>query len=210
MLVPVSLTASQMSAYRPRRSSPPTASRTTKTSPSDSCQSISTRRSTSAERQVAPPPPRRELLGRADREHSGRLRVLLRRGGGEAAAADLPVQDLAAQRDAALVLLQLDPLPDLVARTRRLHVGQPVARRLGDRAGEDLHRVAVVQRPVQRGDAAVDAGAVAVLADLGVDREGEVDGRGAFGEALHVAERREDEDLVLVEVDFEELEEFLR
>src|SRR3989475_2401131 len=50
MLVPDSLMAVQMSAYRPRRSSPPTASRTTNVSPSDSCQSISTRRSASADR----------------------------------------------------------------------------------------------------------------------------------------------------------------
>ncbi len=40
--------------------------------------------------------------------------------------------------------------------------------------------------------------------------EGEVDRRGALGELLHVALRREDEDLVLVQVDLEELEELLR
>src|SRR5213592_4643116 len=49
MLVPDSLMAVQMSAYRPRRSSPPTASRTTNVSPSDSCQSMSMRRSASVE-----------------------------------------------------------------------------------------------------------------------------------------------------------------
>ncbi len=48
ILVPVWLTASMMSAYRPRRSSPVTASRTANASPAVSCQSMSTRRSSAA------------------------------------------------------------------------------------------------------------------------------------------------------------------
>jgi hypothetical protein len=45
--------------------------------------------------------------------------------------------------------------------------------------------------------------------DFGVHVKGEVDGRRPLGQLLDVALRREDEDLVLVEVDLEELEEFL-
>jgi hypothetical protein len=45
--------------------------------------------------------------------------------------------------------------------------------------------------------------------DLGVHVKGEVDRGRALGQPLHVALRREDEDLVLVEVDLEELQEFL-
>ena len=39
--------------------------------------------------------------------------------------------------------------------------------------------------------------------------EGEIDRRAALGQPLHVALRREDEDLVLVQVDLQELEELL-
>src|SRR5215217_2227326 len=58
ILVPVWLIASMMSAYRPRRSSPVTASRTANASPAVSCQSMSTRRSSAA---------RVSKLGQSDR-----------------------------------------------------------------------------------------------------------------------------------------------
>src|SRR2546425_191630 len=90
-----------------------------------------------------------------------------------------------------------------------LQGGEPVARRLRLRARQDLDGVAVLQGPVQRGDAPVDARALAVLAHLRVHREGEVEGRRALGQPLHVAPGREHEDLVLVQVDLEELEKLL-
>ena len=76
-------------------------------------------------------------------------------------------------------------------------------------AGEDLDRVAALELAVQRRDPAVDLGALALEPDLGVHVEREVDRRRALGQPLHVALRREDEDLVLVEVDLQELEELL-
>ena len=80
---------------------------------------------------------------------------------------------------------------------------------LAPRPGQDLDGVAALELPVQRRDAAVDLGALALEPDLGVHVEGEVDGGGALGQPLHVALRREDEDLVLIEIDLQELEEFL-
>ena len=62
---------------------------------------------------------------------------------------------------------------------------------------------------MQRRDAAVDARAVRVLADFGVDGEREIQRGGALGEPLDVAARRKDEDLVLIEIDLQELEELL-
>ena len=60
---------------------------------------------------------------------------------------------------------------------------------------------------MERRDTAVDLGAVTAQSHFGMDGEGEVD-RGSTGrQALHVAFRREDEDLVLVQIDLEELEE---
>src|SRR5207244_10673118 len=86
----------------------------------------------------------------------------------------LPREHLLAELQALLVLLAADPLPDLVARPGGLHVGQPVAGRLGLRTSHHLHRVAVFQRAVQRRDAAVDAGALTVLADFRMHRKREV------------------------------------
>ena len=107
------------------------------------------------------------------------------------------------------LLLVVDPLLDLLPGARGADVAQPVAARLGRRAGEDLDRVAALELPVQRRDPAVDLGALALEPDLGVHVEREVDGGGALRQPLHVALGREDEDLVLVEVDLQELEELL-
>ena len=62
---------------------------------------------------------------------------------------------------------------------------------------------------MQRRDAAVHLRALAAQAHLGVHGEREVDGRRPRGQPLHVALRREHEDLVLVEIDLQELEELL-
>src|SRR2546422_3156807 len=75
------------------------------------------------------------------------------------------------------MLLLADPLPDLMAGPGRLHVCEPVARGFRLLARHDLDRVAVLEGAVQRRDPAVDASALAVLADLGVHGEGEVDRR---------------------------------
>ena len=62
---------------------------------------------------------------------------------------------------------------------------------------------------MQRRDTPVDLGALALEADFGVNVKREVDGGRALGQPLHVALRREDEDLVLVEIDLQELQELL-
>ena len=60
---------------------------------------------------------------------------------------------------------------------------------------------------VERHEPAVHLGADAGVADLGVDRVGEVDRRGAAGQGDDPALRREDVDLVLLEVDLQHVEE---
>ena len=74
----------------------------------------------------------------------------------------------------------------------------------------DLDDVAVLQLVAERHDLAVDARARTVLADLGVNRVGEVDRRRAAREDAHVALRREHVDLVGEEVDLHALEELDR
>ena len=61
---------------------------------------------------------------------------------------------------------------------------------------------------MERGNPPIDSGTLAAESHLGVNRKGKIDGRRAFGKPLHVTFRREDEDLVLVEVDLEKLEKF--
>ena len=116
---------------------------------------------------------------------------------------------LAPGLDGVLAALAGEPLADLVAGPRRGDDLQPVARRAGggDLRGDDLDGVARVQLGVEREQPAVDPGADAAVTDLGVDRVGEVDRRRAGRQGDDLALRREDVDLVLLEVDLERLEE---
>ena len=121
------------------------------------------------------------------------------------------VQLLAPAALGVLAALALEQGADLVARAAGAHQREPVARRaallLG---GQDLDDVAAVELVVQRHDLAVDLGADAAVPDVGVDRVGEVERGRAGGEVLDLALRREDEDLVLEQVDLERLEELGR
>ena len=73
--------------------------------------------------------------------------------------------------------------------------------------GEHLDDVARLQLVVERDDLAVHLRADAAVPDVGVDGVGEVERRRAGGEVLHLALRREDEHLVLEEIDLERLQE---
>ena len=75
--------------------------------------------------------------------------------------------------------------------------------------GEHLDDVAGPQLVVQRHDLAVDLGADAAVADVGVDLVGEVQRRRAGGQRLDLALGGEHEDLVLEQVDLEVLHELL-
>ena len=75
---------------------------------------------------------------------------------------------------------------------------------------DDLDLVAVLQFGHQRHDAAVDLGADAGVADIGVDGIGEVDRRGAARQRDQHALRREAEDLVLEQLELGVFEEVLR
>ena len=87
---------------------------------------------------------------------------------------------------------------------------EPVAAGLVARRGQDLDDVAVAQLVAQRHDLAVDARAHALVADLGVDRVGEVDRAGVLGQGLDLALGREAVHLLGVEVDLERVQELVR
>ena len=108
------------------------------------------------------------------------------------------------------LLFVLDPLLDLVPRARGAHVAQPVPAGLG----RGLVRISTVS-PLLSSRC---SGAIRPLilapwqwspTSVWTWKAKSI-GRGALGQPLHVALGREDEDLVLVEVDLQELEELLR
>ena len=104
----------------------------------------------------------------------------------------------------------MDEVLDLVARARGDDEVEPVAARLVARRGDDLDDVAVAQPGAERHHLAVDARADALMADVGVDRVGEVDRRRVARQRLDLAFRREDVDLLRVQLDLQVLQELLR
>src|SRR6266581_3255332 len=120
-------------------------------------------------------------------------------------------QRLLAGLDGVLATLLGEPLPDLVTRPRCLDDRQPVPRRtgVGCLGGEDLDRLAVLERVLQRHQPLVDARAHAAVADLGVHGVGEVDRGRARRELEDVPLGGEDEHLVDVEVGLEVVDEVL-
>src|SRR5262245_23787173 len=84
-----------------------------------------------------------------------------------------------------------DPVFDLTARLRGGDEVEPVAARLVTRRRHDLDHVAVLNLVLQRDDLAVDFRADALVADLGMNRIGEVDRRGVARQLDDLALRRE-------------------
>src|SRR5208337_2938803 len=110
---------------------------------------------------------------------------------------------LAADFERALALVDIEPVPDLLPRPRRLHESQPVAAGLVPGLGHDLHDFAVVQLVAQRHDAPVHPRPGAGVPDFGVDGVGEVHGSGLARKNHHFALGGEGIDLFRVEVDLE-------
>jgi len=63
---------------------------------------------------------------------------------------------------------------------------------------EDFDLVAIVEDGAERNHPAIDLGAHRLVAEVGVNRIGEVDRSGALGQLDQLAARREGEDPVLV------------
>ena len=75
---------------------------------------------------------------------------------------------------------------------------------------DDLDDIAVLKAAAERNHPAVDAGANALVADVRVDHVREIHGRGAARQRADLAFRREDVDVLGVQIDLQVLEEFLR
>ena len=130
-----------------------------------------------------------QIVRRGEAELGEELLHLLgreQRRRGQAVLLRLALEELAPEGERAGALLDLEPLVDLGARAGGLDELEPVAARVLGGRGDDLDDVALLQRVAQRHELAVDLGADAVVADVGVDGVGEVD----RGRALAAAPSR--------------------
>ncbi len=99
----------------------------------------------------------------------------------DAVLAGFLFDQLAADFDGALALVDLQPVLDLLAGAPRLDEAQPVAAGMMSGLGEDFDDVAGVELVIQRHDAAVDLRAHAGVAHLRVNGVGEVHRRRLAG-----------------------------
>ena len=120
------------------------------------------------------------------------------------------LDQLAADFDGALALMNVEPVLDLVAGARRLDNSQPIAARLVPRLSENLHDVSAVQFVTQRHHAPVDLGAHATVTDFGVNGVGKIDGRGLPRQHHNLALGREGVHLFRIQVDLKGGKEFGR
>src|ERR1700690_1990568 len=127
----------------------------------------------------------------------------------DAVFARLFFNQLFADFNGALALVDVKPVLDLVAGTRRLDHGQRVAAGLVSGLGDDFDDVAGVKLVAKRDHASVDFRPGATVPDLGVNRVGEIDGRRLARQHQNLALRRKGVDLFRVEVDFQRGEELV-
>ena len=163
--------------------------------------------------QAAKPDGGEHLLDLLAARGRGRLlkgRVVEQRLRVQVEAADLLLEQAAPEVDGPGLLLPLQVVLDLVPGAGGDDEVEPVTARLVPGLRDDLDDVAILERGAQRHHAAVHARAHALVADVGVDRVGEVDGGGAPGQRLDLALGREGVDLLGVEVDLQVLDELLR
>src|SRR5579862_1655346 len=116
---------------------------------------------------------------------------------------------LLADFNSTLALVNIEPVLDLVARTRRLDDGQPVAAGLVSRLRDDFDDVTRMEFVTQRHHASVDLGPGATVSDLGVDRIGEVDRRRLARQHQHLAFGGKGVNLFRIEIDFQRGEKFV-
>src|SRR5579871_824644 len=140
-----------------------------------------------------------EAIAAGDLEHVLILDVL----DGDAIFTSFFLDELAADFNGALALVNVEPVLDLVAGAGRLDQAQPVAAGLVSGLGEDFNDVAGMKLVAKRHHAAVDLGADASMADFGVNGVGEVDGSRVAGKNHDLSLGGESVNLFGIEIDFE-------
>src|SRR5262249_22429822 len=131
------------------------------------------------------------------------------RGPGE--PAKLALERIAAVDDVLVAVLALEPLPDLLAGVAGLDDVQPVTRGPVLALGrDDLGDCAVLGPVVERDQPVVDLGPDRPVSDVGMDAVREVERGRAGRQVLDVALRRENEDLILEDVELDAFDELGR
>ena len=123
--------------------------------------------------------------------------------------AGFALQQLAADLDGAMALVLIEPVLDLVAGAGALDEREPVAAGFVVLLGDDFDDVAGAQLGAERNHAAIDLGADAGVADLGVDGVSEVDGRAVGRDHNDFSLGREGVDLVGIQVHLQAGEELV-
>ena len=153
---------------------------------------------------------RRQHVLDGDARQAGQGAFQLLVGEGPAGALEGALQDLVAEAGILPAHGGAGGAADRGARLAGDDEGFPGRRRRLALGADDLDLVAVLQLGQQRRHAAVDLAAHRRVADIGVHRIGEVDGRRAAGQGDEAALGREAEDLVVEELELRVLEELLR
>lgn len=107
-----------------------------------------------------------------------------------AQALTFPFQRIQAFGDVFFAVFLLEPAADLRAAFGAADDVQPVQAGLAHFGRNDFDDVAVLQFIIQGDDLAVDLGADAAVADVGMDAVGEVDGNSPLWQVDDVAPRR--------------------
>src|SRR5262249_59627795 len=119
-------------------------------------------------------------------------------------------KNLASDIDRLRTLARGDPVFDLVARLRGDDEVEPVAARFVSGRRHDLNHIAVLNLVLQRNDLSVDLCAGALIADLRVNRIGEINGRGVARQLDDFPLRREGQDLFREEIELERIQKLAR
>ncbi len=109
----------------------------------------------------------------------------------------------------ALALVNIEPVLDLVAGTRGLDDGEPVAAGLVSGLGDDFDDVAGTEFVAEGNHASVDLRAGAIVSDFGVNGISEVYGRGLARQDQDLALGRKGVNLLGIEIDFQGGKEFV-
>ena len=122
-------------------------------------------------------------------------------------APKLRFQKPAADINASLMLFRFDPMFDLGLRPGGTDKFQPVLMRRLVRRCENFDRVTARYGMLQWNDFPIDLGPDAVISNLGMNRVGEIDGRGSLGQFLDHAFGSEHIDDIMEQVQFDRVHE---
>lgn len=129
---------------------------------------------------------------------------------GRVVVPQLPLADFATEFESLFLLLLPQPVADPRSGPAGLDEVEPAATRPLVRRSDDLDDISGLQMMLEWDQTAIDLGADAVIADLGVDGVGEIDGAAADRQFLDLAAGGEGEDIRLVQFAPDAVEEFAR